>query len=106
MVIISGEMAAGQVLDVFKALDAAHAKSRITIILHNGTSPLDDMAERWANRAGILSAVLEANGPDGFFAMGNSLIAFPFTGSALMISAKEHGLKVWEPFKVRQPISD
>ncbi len=98
-ILITGEMATPGA--VARALDAAHNKRRIAIVLHLGDGLLSSMAaEHWANDNGVLCAdVHSENGTVGIFAVADSIIAFPGTSPELLAIARDRGVKVWEPFK-------
>lgn len=86
---------------VARALDAAHNKRRIAIILHEGQSLAVTAAEQWAGQNGVLLAELEdASHPDVVFDLADSVIAFPGTSQRVLDAARERGVKVWEPYKI------
>ena len=94
-----------------RALDAAHAKRPITILIHGGARGADRLAGRWAEERGILVAEVRAlwkqhgNGAGpirnrGMLALGpDGVIAFPGgNGTADMGSiATAAGVPVWRP---------
>lgn len=101
-VLITGDMATPGA--VARALDAAHNKRRIAIVLHVSSLLMSSMAaEQWANDNGVLCADIHSdNGTVGIFAVADSIIAFPGTSDTLLAMARERGVKVWEPYKQKQ----
>ena len=98
-VLITGDIATPGA--VARALDAAHNKRRIAIVLHVSGLLMSSMAaEQWANDNGVLCAdAHENNGPVALFEIADSIIAFPGTSGAFLAMARERGVKVWEPYK-------
>lgn len=97
-VLITGDIATPGA--VARALDAAHNKRRIAIVLHVSPMLMSSMAaEQWANENGVLCADIHANGTVAIFHVADSIIAFPGTSDALLAMARERGVKVWEPYK-------
>lgn len=86
---------------VARALDAAHKKRRISIVLHLSGMLVSSMAaEQWASVNGVLCADIHSeNGTVGIFAVADSIIALPGTSDALLEVARERGMKVWELYK-------
>jgi len=97
---------------VFAALDRAHAKRRITLLVHGGAPGADTLAGEWAKERGVWVQVFEADwdrhgkaaGPMRNQAMLDAgcggVIAFPGgSGTADMCRRAERaGVKVWRPF--------
>lgn len=98
-VLITGELATPGA--VARALDAAHNKRRIAIVLHLSTVLMSSMAaDLWAEENGVLCAdVYEYSGVSSLFAVADSIIAFPGTSAELLEMARKAGVKVWEPYK-------
>lgn len=99
---------------LFAAMDRAHAKRPITIVIHGDAPGADRLAGEWAADRGVLSAAVKAlwdrhgrraAGPRrnrGMLTLGpDAVIAFPGgTGTADMVcAAREAGVAVWEPYK-------
>lgn len=101
-VLITGDMATPGA--VARALDAAHNKRRIAIVLHVSSMLMSSMAaEKWADANGVLCAdVQESSGIVALFAIADSIIALPGTSAELLSAARERGVKVWEPYKPKQ----
>lgn len=99
--------------EVFNALDRAHAKKRITVVIHGGATGADSLAEQWCIERGVNYARVPAMwerqgnkaGPVRNAIMltfePHVLIAFPGgTGTGLMIRlALAAHVIVWEPCK-------
>lgn len=95
-----------------RALDAAHSKRPITILIHGGARGADLLAGQWALSRGILVAEVcalwkqhgKGAGPirnRGMLTLSpDAVIAFPGgSGTADMVGiATEAGLPVWRPF--------
>lgn len=98
-VLITGDIATPGA--VARALDAAHNKRRIAIVLHVSGMLMSSMAaEKWADENRVLCADAHENsGPVALFEIADSIIAFPGTSSELLSMARERGVKVWEPYK-------
>lgn len=97
-VLITGELATPGA--VARALDAAHNKRRIAIVLHIHETAASRAAEQWANDNGVLFVTIEqVSSPDVFFELADSIIAFPGTRDGALELARERGVKVWEPYK-------
>lgn len=97
-VLITGEMANPGA--VARALDAAHNKRRIAIVLHLSDTAAARAAEAWANTYGVLFATIEdANSSEAIFQLADSVIAFPGSGAGALDEARAQGVKVWEPYK-------
>lgn len=100
---------------LFAALDRAHAKRPLTMVIHGGAKGADTLAGQWASARGILSARVDAlwdahgkaAGPRRNRAMlelfPEGVIAFPGgAGTADMVAAaREAGVPVWQPFPNR-----
>lgn len=99
---------------VFAALDRAHAKRPITMVIHGAASGADRLAGEWADDRGVLSASVKAlwdkhgrkaAGPirnRGMLTLlPDGVVAFPGgNGTADMIgAARAAGLNVWEPYR-------
>lgn len=98
-VLITGDIATPGA--VARALDAAHNKRRIAIVLHLSTTAAARAAESWANDNGVLFATIEdANSTDAIFELADSVIAFPGSGAAALDVARARGVKAWEPYKL------
>lgn len=83
-----------------KALDAAHARRPISIVLYTGPTVAALAAEQWASRHGILCGdVHEGAESTCIFDLADSIVAFPGTSSQFLAMAQERGAKVWLPFK-------
>lgn len=98
-VLITGDIATPGA--VARALDAAHSKRRIAIVLHRSDMLMSSMAaEKWASDNGVLCAdIHDESGPVVIFEIADSIIAFPGTSDELLRVARERGVKVWEPYK-------
>jgi hypothetical protein len=97
---------------VNQALDAAHAKSPIAVIVHGGASGADTLAKLWAQERGILREEYPARWHEHGRAAGpvrnqqmadcgaDGCIAFPGgRGTTDMVRrAQEAGIPVWKPF--------
>lgn len=99
-VLITGELATPGA--VARALDAAHNKRRIAIVLHLSDTMAARSAEQWANQNGVMFATIEDGNTKGIFELADSIIAFPGSGADALAQACEHGVKVWEPYKPKQ----
>lgn len=98
---------------VFSALDKAHDKTPITLLIQGGADGADRLAKHWAARHRIHSAQVDALwnqlGKGAGMARNRAMlllrpqavIAFPGgTGTAGMIDmARKAGIPVWEPYK-------
>ena len=99
---------------VFRALDRAHAKRPVTMLIHGAARGADTLAGEWADDRGILSAAVkalwdkhgrQAAGPirnRGMLELRpDAVVAFPGgAGTAdMMTAAREAGVLVWEPYK-------
>lgn len=98
-VLITGDMATPGA--VARALDAAHNKRRIVIVLVlSGINAAAIEAEAWAGAIGVLSAeVHEVEGRVNIFDIADSIIALPGTSAEFLDMARKAGVKVWEPYK-------
>lgn len=98
---------------VFAALDRAHAKRPITLLIYGGARGADDLAFAWAAAHGVPSQVVIAKwdrlgpaaGPERNGRMirewrAEGVIAFPGgRGTADMVrQAEAAGLPVWKPY--------
>jgi predicted Rossmann-fold nucleotide-binding protein len=97
---------------VFAALDRAHAKRSITLLVHGGAPGADTLAGEWAKARGVWVEVFEANwrelgpkaGPERNARMvaagAHGCIAFPGgRGTADNVKRCEAaGIPVWRPF--------
>ena len=97
---------------MYSALDRAHAKRPIGIVIHGGARGADALADEWAKSRGVLRAVVEAlwdkqgraAGPrrnSGMLTLvPDAVIAFPGgDGTADMVSqATKVGVVVWRPY--------
>lgn len=50
---------------LFAALDAIHAATPVSLVIHGGASGADALADRWANQRGIPAMVFEADWSNG-----------------------------------------
>ena len=95
----------------YAALDAAHAKRPITMVIHGNCRGGDLVGKAWANSRGIHDAAIDAlwdffGKPAGFKRNSAMLILRPdgvtaFPGgrgtAGMMDLAREAGIPVWEP---------
>lgn len=80
---------------VLWALDKAHAKRPLSLIIHGG-SGAGVLAEGWAETHGVLSARLA--GGDVMALEPDGVIAMPGAPAALLEKARAAGVKVWCPY--------
>ena len=98
---------------VFRALDRAHAKRPVTMLIHGAARGADTLAGEWADERGILSAGVKAlwdkhgrqAGPirnRGMLQLRpDAVVGFPGgDGTADMLrAAREAGVTIWEPYR-------
>lgn len=94
-VIVCGGRDYGDREAVFAALDKAHAKRPLALVVHS-TSAVGRAAEQWSAARGVLSGAVVsgdpmATSPDG-------VVAFPGAPASLLEKAREAGVKVWCPY--------
>lgn len=80
---------------VLWALDKAHAKTPLTMVIH-GSSGAGLLAEGWAQQHGVMSARLTCG--DVMAASPDGVIAMPGSPAALLEKARAAGVKVWCPY--------
>ena len=88
-------------------LDAARERKKITLLACSKACPVAGFLESWTWGKNILFGTLSAQTPAIFWEMVDSVIALPGSPAALLASAKEFNIPVWEPFKnANKPKSD
>lgn len=80
---------------VFAALDAAHARKPMSMLIH-GSGGAGVAADQWASKHGVMPARLL--GGDVLAAEPDGVIALPGAPAALLEKAREAGVKVWMPY--------
>lgn len=112
VIIVAGGRAYFDRERVFAALDRAHAKKPITLLVHGGAAGADELAGEWAEARNVSVQVFEADwrtlGPKAGPARNQRMVdagahgavAFPGgTGTADCCRRCEAaGIKVWRPF--------
>lgn len=115
-VIVCGGRDFDNVSAVRHALTAAHAKRPITLLIEGGANGADKLAREWAKAEGVPCETVHADWKRYGPAAGplrnskmleykpDAVIAFPGgRGTADMVRiARQAGVKVWEPFAVKQ----
>ena len=91
----SGPASAVDSYRVHAALDKAHAKRPISMLVH-GSSHVGICAEHWARGAGVMEGLV-LNG-DPLSCEPDGMIAFPGAPAALLEKARAAGVKVWCPY--------
>lgn len=99
---------------VFRALDRAHAKRPVAMLIHGAARGADTLAGEWADERGILSAAVKAlwdkhgrqeAGPirnRGMLELRpDAVVGFPGGAGTrdMLTAAREAGVTVWEPYK-------
>ncbi|MNC26581.1 hypothetical protein D3C76_649870 [compost metagenome] len=99
-VLITGDLGLAHL--VRQALDAAHARRPIVIVLYTGQTVAALAAEQWASQHGILCGdVWEGADSSCIFDLADSIIALPGTSDQFLAMAREREAKVWQPYKVK-----
>jgi len=80
---------------VLWALDRAHAKRPLSMVLH-GSSGAGLLAEGWAQQHGVMSARLVSG--DVMAAEPDGVLAMPGAPAGLLEKARAGGVKVWMPY--------
>ena len=79
------------------ALDKAHAKRPITMVIH-GRGGAGVLAEGWAEAHGVTSAMLLSG--DVLACEPDGVLALPGSPAVLLEKARAAGVAVWQPYGV------
>lgn len=94
-VIVCGGRDYNDLAEVNAALDKAHAKRPITMLVH-GTSHVGVFAAHWARGLGVMEGAVVSG--DALACEPDGVIAFPGAPAEMVAAAREAGVKVWCPY--------